>query len=132
VNNNNIKSKKIHINDIVDDLVDTVGTILKYRSMVAMGIKLDAEETGYPNWDKKHQNELVDLVKPLIKNAQQSRIIEAECSKDVIKLLTKGKIATKEAMGLLALMDTKNRVEEGELKIQMQKDIMGMFSNEGD
>lgn len=126
--NISMSEDKTTVNGIVDNLIDVVGKIIEYKSMIAMGLPLP-KEVDYSVWNKPYQQELMDLAKPMIQNAQQGRVLEAESSRDIIKLLGQGKINFKEAASLLELMKDKAKLEEQEIKNKMQKDLADLISN---
>jgi hypothetical protein len=120
------KTEKTHINDVLDGLVEAVSKIMDYRVGVAMGLK---PPKGHENYNAEEQKYLIDLVKPILDKAQQSRTIEANSSRDVIKLLTNGKITPNEAKELLMVMKDQTLVEEKEIKVGLQKNIADVFTN---
>ncbi|MES0340745.1 MAG: hypothetical protein ABUK08_00360 [Candidatus Humimicrobiaceae bacterium] len=119
-----IKNKKIHITEVLDDLVGAASRFLKYRIGVAMG---ETPPAGHENYNPAEQKYIIELVKPLLEKAQQSKAIEANSSRDVIILLTKGKITPNEAKELLMLMKDQTSVEKEELKVGLQRNLTEGF-----
>jgi len=115
---------KIHLNDVVDDLVSNVSRVLKYKAGIAFGLEPPEDHYMY---NMKEQENLLEIVKPMLATVQQTRVIEAESAKDVIKLISNGKVTVSEATMLLSLMKTKNQVEESEMKNSLQKDLIKML-----
>ncbi len=119
------KDNKILVGDVLDDLVNAASTFLKYRIGVAMG---KTPPPGSENYNPAEQKYIIDLVKPLLEKAQQSKAVEANSSRDVIKLLTKGKITPNEAKELLMLMKDQTLVEREELKVGLQRELTDSFT----
>lgn len=117
------ENKKVRLDQVVDDLIDLSATILKYRAGIAMGLQ---PPEGHENYNAKEQLRILEITKPLIQGHKQTRLIEAESTRDVVKLLTQGKINIEEAQSLMALMNTKTEIEEKEIEIRLKEKFLSM------
>ena len=119
--------KKKTLNDVVDSLVDSAFEILDFRAKLAMG-RFDELPENYIQFDETEQKRILEMVKPLLSSAQQTRKVKAETSKDIIKMVKTGKVSISEAMNLMVLTKTNLEVEEKEMKVKLQKKMIGMLS----
>ena len=113
-----------NLNDVVSMLVDRSYQILKWKLKAAMKVPDEELPEDYYIWDHDALNQVVEMVKPLMGSAQQIRKVEAETSKDIIKLIAKGKISIEEATSLMKLAKEKLSVEEKEMKVSLQNKLM--------
>lgn len=131
------KKVKKNLNDIVDKLVDQTYHILDWKIIAATNVLAGMDEVpdglpeDYFNYDLGKLDEVVEIVRPLLKAAQQTRKVEAETSKDVIKLISQGKITMTEAVDLMSLVKLRTSVEEQELTLQMKKDLIDSLDKKG-
>lgn len=131
------KKPKKNLNDIVDRIVDQTYHILNWKIIHAMTPMAGMDEIpeglpeDYFNYDHGKLDEVVEIVRPLLKAAQQTRKVEAETSQDVIKLISKGKITMTEAVELMSLVKLRTSVEEQELTLQMKKDLINNLDKTG-
>lgn len=117
------------LTDIVDLLVDRAFQILewKYEAAITVGNwnhDKDRLPADWPSYDHSTLNELVDIIKPMLRSVQETRKLEAQTSKDVTAMLSKGKISMQEGMKLLALMKTQKDVEEKEMSLDVQRKLL--------
>jgi len=103
------KKKKKRVDEVVDELVDTVSEILDYRAKLALGSQ-DLPD-NYQYFVDKEQYALIDLARPLIQNSQQARLLKIQSANDIIKLLAKGKCTPSEAKELMELLLLKGDIE---------------------
>ena len=106
---------------IVDNLISVSGEILHYRSLIAMGDLGDLDDSSYM---PSIQEEILKIATPLIQSFGATRKVEANSASDVITMLSKGKISTKEATTLMALLKSKTEIEEKEIKVNLQKTLL--------
>ena len=103
------------INDIIQLLVDKAYQIIDWKTRYATTSMLmeeeDLEKAGLPTdyhlLDQGKMNEIVDMVKPLMKTAEQVKKLQAESVRDVVSLLKNGKISVGEARQLMEMMEKK-------------------------
>ena len=119
--------KKVHVDEIVDRLVEVAQQILEYKIGVAMG---EDPPEGHGKYNKEFQEYIVDFIKPMIKKSQQSREIEAQSTNDIIKMLSAGQISITQAVELISLLKDKLKVEKDTLTIDLQKSIMNQLGKE--
>lgn len=117
------------LGDIVDQVISTSWEILDYRAKIAMG-KYDQLPENYIDFNEKEQQKIIELVKPLLSTQALTKKINAETSKDIIKLISKGKISLTEAKELMQLTGARLEVEEKEMKVAMTKKMMTMLDEE--
>ena len=114
-----VEQAKTTINDILDELLETAHRVLKYQIGVAFGV--DPPE-GSELYNSKEQHRLLDMIKPMLHQAEQTKQINAKSSTEVVKMLKQGKISVDEAMKILTLIDKQVQVEGAELKLGLKKD----------
>jgi hypothetical protein len=122
------KREKPHLSDIVDELVETTYDLLRWRIIASKNRVIEdedkARELGLPKgwhmYDHKELNKIVDMVKPMLKDAQSTRKIEAQTSLEVVSLLRKGIISIEDAMKLMNLVKSRVEVEEKETRLKLQ------------
>ncbi len=125
------RPEKPNLSDIVDELVETTYDILRWRVIASKNRVIEdedkARELGLPdNWhtyDHTELNKIVDMVKPMLKDAQSTRKIEAQSSFQVIQLLEKGAISIEDAMKLMNLLKSKVEVQEKETRVRIQDEM---------
>ncbi|RLI66173.1 MAG: hypothetical protein DRO88_02585 [Promethearchaeia archaeon] len=129
------KDDEPSLSDIVDKLVANTYQILQWKFIFATNRMLEDEDEavkaglprGYVNFDHTKLEQIVSMVEPLLKDAQATRKIEAQSSKDIIKLISQGKISLDEAIKLMSLMKIKLEVDEREIKNQLQKEVIKLM-----
>jgi len=129
------KDDEPSLSDIVDKLVANTYQILQWKFIFATNRMLEDEDEavkaglprGYVNFDHTKLEQIVSMVEPLLKDAQATRKIEAQSSKDIIKLIAQGKISLDEAIKLMSLMKIKLEVDEREIKNQLQKEVIKLM-----
>lgn len=120
------KTQTKQLNDVVDSLVDSAFRILEFRALLALGQHEEMPD-NWVSFDHEQQDVIIDLVKPLLSSAQQTRKITAETSKDIIALIKKGKVSIAEGKELLVMTKMQLDVESAELQMDMKKKMMGML-----
>lgn len=120
------KPKK-EVSDIVESLIESAYEILDFRAKLALG-KYDELPENYIRYDVDEQKIILAMVKPLLATATATRKVEVTAAKDVITMLSKGKISTQEATTLMSLLKSKTEIEEKEVKLDLQKSILSMTS----
>ena len=116
-----------HLNDVVDKLVDSAFEILQFRSLLALG-NHDQMPKNWMSFDEEQQNLIIELVRPLLTSAQQTKKINAQTSQDVVALIKKGKISISEGKELLMLTKIRLDVENSEQKSEIQKKMLEMLN----
>ncbi len=101
--------KKKRMNDVVDDLIESVAEILAYRNGVAMG---KVPPKGHELYNKEEQLRMLELAKPLIQGSQQAKMLKAQSVSDIFKSLAKGKCTPEEAMSLMKLLEMQSDLED--------------------
>lgn len=114
---------KRHISDIVDTVVDGAYEIMQFRLLLALGKHEELPE-NYINYDMDEQNKILELVKPLLATATQTRKVEAETARGVVSLIAKGKIDFNEAIKLMNMVKIKVDIEEKELSVKLKNKMM--------
>lgn len=106
-----METKKI--NDVVDLLVDNAYQILNDRLLYHQNKfdELSVPKSEYIIQNNEELLKIVDLIKPMLKSAQQTRQIRAESAKDVTRALRMGKITINEAKELLKVVEATNNAE---------------------
>lgn len=125
------ETRKPNLSDIVDELVETTYHLLRWRIIASQNRVIEdeekARELGLPEnyfiFDHTELNKIVDLVKPMLKDAQSTRKIEAQTSLEVIQLLQRGDVSVEDAIKLMNLVKSKVEVEEKETKVKIQKNM---------
>jgi hypothetical protein len=125
------ETRKPNLSDIVDELVETTYHLLRWRIIASQNRVIEdeekARELGLPEnyfiFDHTELNKIVDLVKPMLKDAQSTRKIEAQTSLEVIQLLQRGEVSVEDAIKLMNLVKSKVEVEEKETKVKIQKNM---------
>jgi len=119
---------KTTINDILDELLETAHRVLKYQIGIAFGAE---PPEGSENYNNKEQHVLLDMIKPMLNQAEQTKQINAKSSTEVIKMLKKGTVSVEEAMKILRLIDKQTKVEESELRLGLHREAatLGEDSN---
>ena len=104
---------KKQLHDIIDLLVDEAYTILQDR-IYANKMQYDklsvSEDKYFIQKNDLLMQEIVTLIEPLMKAVQQTRKIQAETHRDIVKQLRSGKITIDEAKALSPIVD--KRAEE--------------------
>ena len=116
-----------NLNNILDLLVRNAYQFLEWKLMHAIGQEKELPE-GYFNFDHEFLNEVIRKMDPLLSAALHARKMEAETSKDIVKLLSKGKVSLDEATKLMMLARTKLEVEEKETKKEFQKKMLDLLN----
>lgn len=125
------KREKHNLSDIVDELVEETYNLLKWRIIASKNRVIEdeqkARDLGLPEnyhiFDHTELNKIVDLVKPMLRDVQSTRKIEAQTSLEVIQLLQKGAVSIEDAIKLMNLVKSKVEVEEKEVKVKIQNDM---------
>ena len=118
------KSQK-QVSDIVESLINNAFEILDFRAKLALG-KYEELPENYIRFDQDEQNIILTFVKPLIATATATKKVEATTAKEVITMLSKGKISTQEATTFMELLKSKTEIEEKEVKLNLQKSILSI------
>lgn len=127
------KIEKPELSDYVRDLVEQAVQIQRWRYIAATSPGRDVGETieglpaNYYNFDHDVLQEIIEAVKPLLKSNQEIRKIEAETSKDIIKMLSCGKVTISDAEKLFSLLEQRLRVEERERTNKLQNEILELL-----
>jgi hypothetical protein len=129
------QDRKPNLSDIVDELVETTYHLLRWRIIASQNRVIEdeekARELGLPEnyfiFDHTELNKIVDLVKPMLKDAQSTRKIEAQTSLEVIQLLQRGDVSVEDAIKLMNLVKSKVEVEEKESKVRIQKNLYDLL-----
>ena len=103
------ENRQLH--EITDLLIDTAYQIVDYKGKVALGVPSEELPENYISFDDSSQNYIMDLVRPMLRTAQQIKKVQADSVKDVIKQLSKGKLTIDEATKLIELIGTKVEAE---------------------
>jgi hypothetical protein len=103
--------EKRELYEVTEMLVDLAYKIIEYRGKLAFGVTSEDLPENYVNFNIVSQNYIMDLVKPLLGTAQQTKKIQAETVKDVIKQLGSGKVSLDEAKKLIELITAKAEAE---------------------
>lgn len=114
-----VESAKTTINDILDELLETAHKILKYQVGIAFG---QEPPEGHELYNSKQQHALLDMIKPMLNQAEQTKALNVKSSAEVVKMLKQGKVSVDEAMKLLQLIDKQVQVEGAELKLGLKRD----------
>ena len=115
------------VNAWAEKIIKVANRILEHRMAHALGV--ESKETGFviQMGSSERQDELIEYVKPMIKDYQQATSVNAQTSSDVVKLLTKGKVTAKEAIELLKLisvrLEVENKEQEKEIKAKLMKNL---------
>lgn len=115
-----------NLNDIVNMLVKNAYRFLEWKLIAAInqevGMEIEAEglPEGYFNFDHQKLDYIIDLVRPMLKDVQQTKKIQAESSKQIISMLSNGKITIAEAKGLFEMIDAKVELEAKEKKSELK------------
>jgi len=129
------KKDNKQLSDIVDNIVDKAYQIIVWKIIAATdqtevqdvwGIA-EGLPAGYMNYDHKLLDSILDMVKPLLSSAQQTKKVEAETAKDIVALIKTGKLSIEEAMKLMNLLKSKVEVEEKESKFRLQKNMYDLL-----
>lgn len=129
--------EKPNLSDIVDCLVEETYNILKWRIIASKNVIIRDEEEARalglpPDWfsyDHKELNKIVDMVKPMLKDAQSTRKIEAQTALEVVQLMQKGKISISDAMSLMTLIKTQVEVQEKEKRAEIQDGLFNLLKD---
>jgi hypothetical protein len=81
----------------------------------------------YEYYDHEKLSQIVELVKPLLKDAQTTKKVEAENSQSIINLISSGKIPVNEGIKLMALLKSKLELEEKEKKAELQAEMLNII-----
>lgn len=124
--NNELVKKKVRVEDVVDSIVEKAYQIIEWRMARATPGYGDRNlvPEGYDHFHQDALSEILDLVKPMLGKAQETRLINAKTSNEVMKLLARGKVSMSEARELLAVLSSKLKVEEEEMKLDLKKTIV--------
>ncbi len=125
------------LGDITDLLVDKACKILEWRyieatlplesmrdekSMVKAGLPGD-----YYNYDQAKLQQFVDMVRPLIKDSQQTRKLNAQTSADIAKAVRLGKMSIDDALKMMNLVQKKIETEGKEIQQKINNKISDMI-----
>ena len=129
--------EKPNLSDIVDCLVEETYNILKWRIIASKNIIVRDEEeahalglpSGWFSYDHKELNKIVDMVKPMLKDAQSTRKIEAQTALEVVQLMQKGKVSISDAMSLMTLIKAKVEVQEKEKHAEIQDSLFNLLKD---
>lgn len=116
------------LSDIVDKLIENTYNILNWKYLSATRYSADDEypeglPEEYDMYDQDELDKIVKLVEPLLRTAQQTRKFEAETSKDIVKLISSGKVSLDEAIKLMDVVRAKVEVQVAEDKRAMTKKL---------
>ena len=114
-----VESAKTTINDILDELLETAHRVLKYQVGIAFG---EEPPEGHELYNHKEQHVLLDMIKPMLHSAEQTKSLNIKSSAEVVKMLKQGRISVDEAMKILRLIDKQVQVEGAEIKLDLKKD----------
>ena len=123
------------LSDIVDNIVDKAYKIIEWKIIAATEQRVSDDQfnlvsglpVGYMNFDHEVLNSVLDMVKPLLSSAQQTKKVEAETAKDIVKLIKSGKLSIEDAMKLMNLLKSKVEVEEKESKQRIQDSMYDLL-----
>jgi len=115
-------TKKKNLSDITDELIQLGYRIIVCRGKMAFGEDVD-DKINEPE-----QNRILDLIKPLIKDSEHTKKVQADSVKDVVTMLSNGKITVTEAIKFMTLIKSKLEVEEKEISVQLQKTVSGLIT----
>ena len=125
------------LNDVVDMLVDNAYHFWRWKLIAAQQQtrSFDKEPKGIPKgyytgYDHEEMDRVIAIITPLLAAAQQTRTVEAQTSKDIVKLVSSGKISIDEATKLMTLTKIRLDVEEKELKKDLQAEMLKVFNDE--
>jgi hypothetical protein len=123
--------------DVADLLVNNAYKILNWRYIDATSQKVpgtieevDGLPEGYQYFDQDELSKIVELVKPMLKDAQTTKKVEAENSQEVLKLISSGKISVNDGIKLMSLLKTKLELEEQEKKAELQEQMLNIINEE--
>ena len=126
-----------NLNDVVDLLVDKAYQFWEWKLIAAQQETacLDEEPDGIPKgyfkgFDHAEMDRVISIVTPLLASAQQTRKVEAQTSKDIVKLVASGKVSIDEATKLMTLIKVRLDVEEKEFKKDLQEKMLKVFDDE--
>lgn len=117
------------LSDIVEFIVDHSFRIIQWRLLAAMNLN-DELPDDYFKYDQDKLSEILEMAKPMISAAQQSKKIEAETSKSIVGAVASGKLTIDEAIKMMAMTKIKLEVEDKEMTSAMKKKMLGLL-NEG-
>ena len=120
------------LSDILDAVVDKAYQIIQWKIIAATEQRVSEDQfklvsglpVGYMNFDHEILDSILNMVKPLLSSAQQTRKVEAETAKDIVRLIKEGKLTIDEAMKLMTLTKKKIEVENEEAKAKLQQQFL--------
>ena len=99
---------------ISDTLVQAASIIVDHKIAIALGYETNNNSMFYSGAEIDW---VMRIVEPMIKTVQQTKKLEVENHKQVLSLLSRGRVNIDEAKGLLEMLDKK-----------MQLDLMSAFT----
>ena len=126
-----------NLNDVVDMLVDKAYQFWEWKIVAAQQeTRSPTEEPEgipkgyYTGFDHEVMGTVISIITPLLASAQQTRKVEAQTSKDIVKLVASGKVSIDEATKLMTLIKVRLDVEEKEFKKDLQEKMLKVFDDE--
>lgn len=121
-------NEMVTIEELAEQLIRAAKRIQEYHISIAFG--MDPPD-GFERGNIDFQDKILDQVRPMIREYQQTKQITANTASSVIRLLSKGKITPGESVSLLKMLREKMAVEEGEIELNLKKKLIKEVDSEG-
>jgi len=128
------KEESKSVSDIHNKIITNAYNILNWQFISAttqtkpgMTESADGLPPNYEHYDHEKLSQIVELVKPLLKDAQTTKKVEAENSQSILNLISSGKIPVNEGIKLMALLKSKLELEEKEKKAELQSEMLNII-----
>ena len=122
------------ITDITDLIINEAYNLINWSIIVSKNPDVSSfeelESLGVPgdyfDYDHDTLNNIIDLVRPLLKNVSLLRKIDAQNASDVLRLLGTGKISIDDSLKLMNLLKGKSEIDEIALKNSLISDLKSL------
>ncbi len=113
------------LSNVIDKIVESAFRVVEYKSAIAFN-EVDDLDEGYTLYNNDAMDYIVNLAKPLLTTAGQTKKIEAQSAAGVLKMLASGKLSPTEASAMMMMLKNKVELEDKEMQAQMQEKLMKM------